>query len=969
MDAVASSPRALRVLHQTAPALVALCFCAGITLDVALRLPAKPRPSQKRWRRAAICLSWLTIFTYAADIVLFVAHSLVDRGWWAAQDSVIFVISSVLLWGITTLVLVDSDSPRWTPYVASWTLGLILEIVMCALSVSIYPDKNRFTEAHWAVMILRLAVFALLTFVGVTILALPREQEQGPDEERQSLLAASAADGQTSTTYGSITEDDSKGSDAETEDEEKEIKERQRQRLMDAGGWWAYLKSFFILFPIIWPAKNRKMQFYLFVMILCTLAERAFNILIPRQVGIITNELAEDYGTSKIPLKAILIWIGLQLLNSRVGIDSIFSMLSTVVEQFSSAQLTKAAFKHVMGLSMNFHTEKNSGELLKAVEQGHSITSILEYVFFETIPLIMDLVAAFIYLSNLFDEYLALTVVALAVTYLYSTIRLTAYNRERRRVFIDKYMKENSIMYESVSNWQTVAYFNRGSYEQTRLNEAVQDHNDSFVRYSFTYNLIFATQALITSTGLLSASLIAAYRISQGTASVGSFVTLVQYWGTLSYPLSNLAHSYSRLSSDLIDAERMLQLFLTKTAIAEKPDAPALKVEGGHVEYQGVGFSYDPRKPTLDDLSFEAKPGQTIALVGETGSGKSTVLKLLLRFYDVTSGNIKIDGQDLRDVTLDSLREVVGVVPQDPSMFNTSIMENIRYARLDASDDEVYDACRAAAVHDKIVTFPDGYKSKVGERGVKLSGGELQRVAIARVLLKNPQLVLLDEATSAVDSATEIQIQEAFRKLSKGRTTFVVAHRLSTIMDADLILVLENGKIIERGTQDELLQLGGKYVDLWTKQTSRRTESTAKNSINSSDLLIDDVHPDLTGTESILEQLDGHKDKDSDDKCCSNLRAKLASKLKKDSAGPSDDETGDADQETPGEMRIISPRPTNGVDGRKASLTESLKNRSSQQNAGTAVDRGSERDRQTDSEVTYLSTDEGDKKDGVDKKR
>lgn len=925
MDSPSHNPRSLRVLHQTTPALIALCFCAGITLDVAFRLPSKPKPGQKRWRKASIYLSWLTIFTYASEVVLFVTQSLVDRGWWAAQDSVIFAIASVLLWGIMTLVLVDSESPRWAPYAASWIFGLALEIVMCALSASVYTDPDRFAETHCVVMILRLLCLTLLAFVGLTILTLPQASEQAPDEERQPLLHSPTTESQATTAYGSISEDDSKAADSESEDEEKELKERQRQRLQDAGGWWAYLKSFFILFPIIWPARNRKIQFYIFVMILCTLAERAFNILIPRQVGIITNELAQDWGTGRVPLRAIFIWIGLQLLNSRVGIDSIFSMLSTVVEQFSSAQLTKAAFKHVMGLSMNFHTEKNSGELLKAVEQGHSITAILEYVFFETVPLIMDLIAAFIYLSNLFDEYLALTVVALAVTYLYSTIRLTAYNRERRRVFIDKYMKENSIMYESVSNWQTVAYFNRGPYEQTRLNEAVQDHNDSFVRYSFTYNLIFATQALITSTGLLSASLIAAYRISQGTASVGSFVTLIQYWGTLSYPLSNLAHSYSRLSSDLIDAERMLQLFLTKTSIAEKPNAPELEVKGGHVEYDGVSFSYDPRKPTLDDVSFEAKPGQTVALVGETGSGKSTVLKLLLRFYDVTEGSIKIDGQDLRDVTLDSLREVIGVVPQDPSMFNTSIMENIRYARLDASDEEVYAACRAAAVHDKIVTFPDGYKSKVGERGVKLSGGELQRVAIARVLLKNPQLVLLDEATSAVDSATEIQIQEAFRKLSKGRTTFVVAHRLSTIMDADLILVLENGKIIERGTQDELLQLGGKYVDLWTKQTSRRTESTAKNSINSSDELIDDVHPGLTGTESLLEQLDGQNGDDGDANCCSNLRAKLANKFKRDSAGPSDDDQGSGNAESPAEMRLVSPRPTYVETDGKVNSTDSSK--------------------------------------------
>ncbi|KAH7048250.1 putative ABC transporter [Macrophomina phaseolina] len=835
MNSLTHKSRALEALHQVSPALIAACFVLGIILDVAIRLHSRRRASQKRWRQAAISLVWLATFSYANEAVLCVVHNLIDRGWWAPQDRVIFTISSVLVWGVMSLILLDFQAPRWAPYVASWILGLVLETVMSTLYFSVYLDNKNFTAIQRAVILLRLTTLSLLAFVGITILALEREQERRTDEEYQSLLGNGTRENERSGMgYGSIIADDLKGDDGETEeDESKEIKERQRQRLLQAGGWWAYLKSFLVLFPIMWPAKTRKIRLYCFAMVVCMVSKRAFNILIPRQVGIITDKLMVDYGTSRLPLREILVWISLQFLNSRMGIDGISSMVSTILQQFSTANLTKAAFKHVMGLSMDFHTEKNTGELIKAVDQGHSIASILQYVFLDTTPLIMDLVGAFIYLNHLFDAYLALTVIALAVTYLYSTVKLTSYSADRRRTFIDRYMKESQIIYESISNWQTVAYFNRGSYEKERLNAAVTNLNDSYIRYSFTYNLIFATQALITLTGLVAASLIATYRISQGTAKVGSFVALLQYWGTLSSPLSNLANSYNRLSSDLIDAERVLQLFLTTNSAKEKPDARPLKFCGGRIEYKAVNFAYDPRKPTLSNVSFTSEPGQTVALVGETGSGKSTILKLLLRFYDVTDGSIKIDDQDLRDVTLSSLREIMGVVPQDPSMFNMSIMQNIRYARLDASDEEVYAACRAAALHDKIMTFPDGYNSKVGEHGMKLSGGELQRVAIARVLLKNPLFVLLDEATSAVDSATETQIQESFKRLSKGRTTFVIAHRLSTIMDADLILVLENGQIIERGTQQELLKLGGKYLDLWTKQTSRKAvslqDSTAKD--------------------------------------------------------------------------------------------------------------------------------------------
>jgi len=271
-----------------------------------------------------------------------------------------------------------------------------------------------------------------------------------------------------------------------------------------------------------------------------------------------------------------------------------------------------------------------------------------------------------------------------------------------------------------------------------------------------------------------------------------------------------------------------------------------LAVSSGKVEFDGVNFAYDARKEVLKNISFTAEPGATVALVGETGGGKSTMLKLLFRFYDVTSGSIRIDGQDLRSVSLSSLRDALGVVPQDPSMFNQTIYENIRYARLDATNEEIQEACKAAAVHDKIDSFPDGYKSKVGERGVKLSGGELQRIAIARVLIKNPKIVLLDEATSAVDSSTEQLIQEAFKRLSAGRTTFVIAHRLSTIRDANLILVIDHGEIVERGTHDELLLKGGKYFELWTKQTTGKASGAPS---------VNDDKPDDTSDDPTRDSL------------------------------------------------------------------------------------------------------------------
>lgn len=280
-----------------------------------------------------------------------------------------------------------------------------------------------------------------------------------------------------------------------------------------------------------------------------------------------------------------------------------------------------------------------------------------------------------------------------------------------------------------------------------------------------------------------------------------------------------LGHSYRQLASDLIDAERLLELFKKESEIQDGPLTLSAKPGTGKIEFSKVYFGYHKERNVIEDFSFTADPGQTIALVGETGSGKSTTLKTLMRFYDVTSGSITIDGYDVREFTVHSLREMFGFVPQNAALFNTSILENVRYGRLEASDEEVYQACRAAAIHDRIISFPDGYNTKVGERGVKVSGGELQRIAIARVILKNPQIVLLDEATSALDTHTESKIQEALRNLTAGRTTIVIAHRLSTVTSADQILVVDKGRIVERGSHSELLQMGGRYVGLWEKQT------------------------------------------------------------------------------------------------------------------------------------------------------
>jgi ABC-type transport system involved in Fe-S cluster assembly fused permease/ATPase subunit len=498
-----------------------------------------------------------------------------------------------------------------------------------------------------------------------------------------------------------------------------------------------------------------------------------------------------------------------------------------VISNSAYRRITLLAYEHVLGLSMDFHTSKDSGEVLKAVEQASSLNSLIEMLLFDIAPILLDLVVAMYYVTHLFDAYMAFIILFMGAAYITIGFYFTTLSQPKRRDYVEKQRTESSTVNETVHNWQTVAYFNRLAFEHKRYAENIIATISAQYSYYFRSMGGHAAQDVLTTFGFAGACVFGMSQIVTGRKPVGNLVTLIMYWHTMTSPLYVLSYSYRHISSSLIDAERLLQLLNTKPTVADQDGARDIVVSAGEVEFKDVDFHYDERKPIIKCVNLKAEGGQTIAFVGETGGGKSTMLKLLFRFYDVTGGSIMIDGQDLRSVTQASLRDALGLVPQDPVLFNQTIRQNIRYAKLDASDSDIEDACRAAAIHDDIVGFPDGYNSKVGERGVRLSGGQLQRIAIARVLLKNPKIVMLDEATSAIDSSIEALIQQAFRKLSQGRTTFVIAHRLSTIADADQILVVEKGEIIERGTHQELLKNeGGKYAELWSKQTAGHLSKT-----------------------------------------------------------------------------------------------------------------------------------------------
>ncbi|KAL1848187.1 hypothetical protein Plec18170_008097 [Paecilomyces lecythidis] len=533
------------------------------------------------------------------------------------------------------------------------------------------------------------------------------------------------------------------------------------------------LQDFMFLLPFFWPKTKPRLQLLYVGVGLCLVVDRVLNILVPIQLGLITNILSKERAT--VPWKEIMIFAALRFLDSSGGISAIRRYLWQPLENFTYHEISTAAFNKIMTLSSDFHDEKHSGSLWQTVSRGRSIRHVVDSILFQIGPMIIDLVLAVSVLYYLFDAYMALITAAVFIFYLWSSSKILTKQKDKQRQLISAVEKEYDVLCESTSNWQTISYFNRVDYEKNHYSSAVKNHMDSSMTFTLWSNFESVAQSFLLIGGLTGACFLAAYQVSQGYKSVGSFVMLLSYWAQLSGPLRFFAHGFCNFALDMIDAEELIRLLRREPTVHDRPGAKDLVLNQGEIAFNNVDFSYDGRRTILKDVSFHVHPGETVALVGETGGGKSTILKLISRFYDPESGSVTIDGQDICNVTLDSLRANIGVVPQDPALFHDTILNNIKYANPLATDEEIYNACKAVSLHDKFLAFPDGYQTLVGERGVKLSGGELQRVAIARAIVRDPNIVLLDEATSSVDSNTEMQIQDSLGRLTAGRTTIVIA--------------------------------------------------------------------------------------------------------------------------------------------------------------------------------------------------
>ena len=583
---------------------------------------------------------------------------------------------------------------------------------------------------------------------------------------------------------------------------------------------WTVFKG---LVPFIWPSGRPDLRLQVAL---------AFGVLILAKLVTVAIPIAFKLATDKLTLQSAAgsgqdLALGAAMLIVAYGVGRVLSMvlnqvrdvLFTKVGQNAVRELNNRTFRHLHRLSLRFHLERRTGGLSRVIERGtRGVDLILRMGILQLAPTLLELVLVCVILVTYFNWTYVLILLAMIGVYTWFT-----FSASEKRIAIRREMNEsdtdaNTKAIDSLLNFETVKYFGNEESEARRFDASMARYEKAAVATYYSLGTLNSGQQLIFTAGMTLVMWLAAKGVVGGTHTIGDFVMINALMIQLAFPLNFLGMVYREIKQGLVDLETMFALLSEHPEIEDKPGAVPLAVKNGTIRFEGVSFSYDPDRPILDNVSFEVPAGKMVAIVGPSGAGKSTISRILFRFYDIQKGRVTIDGADIRDVTQKSLRAAIGVVPQDTVLFNDNIFYNIRYGRPDASEEEIFEAARLAQIDSFIRTLPAGYKTQVGERGLKLSGGEKQRVAIARTILKGPPILMLDEATSALDSHTEKEIQDALDRVAKNRTTLVIAHRLSTIVQADNIIVLDKGRLVEQGTHAELIAKNGLYASLWSRQ-------------------------------------------------------------------------------------------------------------------------------------------------------
>ncbi|WWD16670.1 hypothetical protein CI109_101100 [Kwoniella shandongensis] len=581
--------------------------------------------------------------------------------------------------------------------------------------------------------------------------------------------------------------------------------------------------KFKVLVPKLWPSTSRKLQFYVAMTGFFLVIQRVLNPLGPISLGLVVRALA-NWRNSIDVWKALILYLIVRLINGWgiMGLAQQFFWIPVV--QYTDKEMQMLCFNHLLDLSLSYHTKRNTGEVMRIIDRGSAINELFRTILFEVFPTVADVFIGLAVFLWLFGPLITVGVMIVMIPYIGFSVYSTRRRQKLRQSYIDSDVSQRGIVSDVLNNWESVKYFTSERREIQRFEEAVDELMNIDYTWRMGFQTIYAVQSLLLTFAFAVGAMLLAIKIMNGRADAAVFVVYIQYFSQFTTPLNQLSSLYKDISRDVTDAEKMLNLLGEKTEIKDPADAKELIVTDGVIEFDNVTFSYDGKKDAIKNISFRLEKGESMALVGETGSGKSTILRLLYRFYDVSSGHIYIDGQDISTVTQESLRKAIGIVPQDSVLWNDTIGANIAYGKPDSSDEEIIEAAIAGRIHDKIMTFDEQYETVVGERGVRLSGGEKQRVSLARMFLKSPAILVLDEATSALDTETEREIQKSLAILAKGRSSLSIAHRLSTIINSDKIMVMKDGEVVECAPYKQLMEEDGAFAKMWKRQIYTEAE-------------------------------------------------------------------------------------------------------------------------------------------------
>ncbi|MBD0427027.1 ABCB family ABC transporter ATP-binding protein/permease [Aquisalinus flavus] len=584
------------------------------------------------------------------------------------------------------------------------------------------------------------------------------------------------------------------------------------------------LASVRALLPHLWPKDKPSYKLRVIAAFIVILLGQVVSLGAPILLEEVVNGLDQSNPAviAVATITSLVVGYGIFRLLS-VAVPQLREFLFARVGQNAQREVAIDVFRHLHALSLRFHLERRTGGLSRIIERGiRSIDFLFRFLLFNIIPTFIQLGIIAVLFSIRYDPVYAVIAAVTVIVYVWFTVASTEWRLKFRREMNQQDTEANTRAVDSLLNYETVKYFNNERWEADRYNDAMAKYQEAAIRSNNSLAIVNIGQSLIFNAGIVAILILATRAIAAGEMEVGVITGISLIMMQLYQPLNILGFAYREIKQSMIDMEKMFSLQKVEPEVEDRPDARPLAVDGAAIVFDNVHFRYEEDRPILKGVSFAAQPGEKIAIVGHSGAGKSTISRILYRFYDIDEGSVTIDGQDIREVTQDSLRAAIGMVPQDTVLFNETIGYNIAYARPGATQTQIEQAAQMAQIHDFVAGLPKGYDTVVGERGLKLSGGEKQRVAIARTILKNPPILILDEATSALDSVTEQGIQTALRNVAESRTTLVIAHRLSTIIDADRILVMDDGKIIEQGTHAELLTKGGDYAELWQRQQEDR---------------------------------------------------------------------------------------------------------------------------------------------------